>query len=232
MLRKNLGGDSFVMRVKICGIKRIEDAMMAVELGTDAIGLLVGQTHASNDFIDEKMAKEIVERIPPFCSSVLVTHITDIEEVIRMVKYIGVTTIQLHGDCTTNDILSIRKAMNSIKIIKSLHVINQGSIEKGKEYLALSDAILLDTVNFETNQIGGTGKTHDWNISKNLVENYKIPVILAGGLNPENVESAISKVRPFGVDVNSGVKGINGFKDYNKLKMFIKRAKNAAEYGN
>jgi len=80
-------------------------------------------------------------------------------------------------------------------------------------------------MNKGTDQIGGTGITHDWNISKMIVESYKIPIILAGGLNPDNIEEAVNKVKPYAVDVNSGVKGEDGFKDYEKLKKFIQKAK-------
>jgi len=213
------------MKVKICGIKRIEDALKAIEYGADAIGLLVGQTHSSRDFIDEHTAKAIVRQLPPFCSTVLVTHLTNIEEIVKLAEFIGVTTVQLHGNSLPDDILQIKNRVEHIKIVKSLHVINEKSIEEGLKYLSEADAILLDTINIATNQIGGTGLTHDWDLSRQIVDYYKIPAILAGGLNPDNVEKAISKVHPFAVDVNSGVKDPDGFKDYKKLKLFISKAK-------
>lgn len=213
------------MKVKICGIKRIEDALKAVEYGADAIGLLVGQAHASKDFIDKKKAKEIVDGIPPFISTVMVTHMVDVKLIIEFAKYIGVSTLQLHGDSTASHIKIIKKELVNVKIIKSIHVIDKSSIEKEKEYLGFADAILLDSINKATDQIGGTGLIHDWNISKEIVEKCPIPVILAGGLNSDNIEEAVDKVRPYGIDVNSGVKGKDGFKDYQKLKLFIERTK-------
>lgn len=213
------------MRVKICGIKNIKEAKLAISLGSDAIGLLVGQQHASNDFIDGEQAKKIVNELPPFCSTVLVTHLEENEEIIDLAKYIGVSTIQLHGDSSPESAQYIKKRIPNIKLIKSLHVINETSIEYGRKYLDVIDAILLDTINKETGQVGGTGKTHDWHLSKQIVLSYNKPVILAGGLNTDNIVEAIQAVRPFGVDVNSGTKGENGYRDSIKMYNFIKLAK-------
>ncbi len=214
------------MRVKVCGIKSTEDALMAVFYGADAIGLLVGQKHSSTDFIDKEFAKKIVSHLPPFCSSVLVTHLVDNEEIVSLAQFIGVTTIHLHGDSTPDDAQIIREKIPYIKLIKSLHVVNEKSIANGYGYLNAVDAILLDTVNLETDQVGGTGITHDWDLSREIVEKYRKPVFLAGGLNPENVNEAIQAVKPFGVDANSGTKGESGFKSNEKLKAFIHNAKN------
>jgi len=213
------------MKVKICGIKTIEDALKAIEFGADAVGLLVGQKHTSNDFIDKEQAKSIVRALPPFCSSVLVTHLEDNGEIIALAKFVGVTTIQLHGDSTPEDALHIKKELPYIKLTKSLHVIDRNSIELGRKYLKAVDAILLDTVNVSTGQVGGTGITHDWNLSREIVDTYDAPVILAGGLGPDNVKQAVNEVRPFGVDANSGTKGKDGFKDYVKLEAFVRNAK-------
>ncbi len=214
------------MRVKICGIKKIKEAKTAINLGADAVGLLVGQQHASNDFIDEEQAKSIVDELPPFCSSILVTHLEDNEDIIDLARYLGVSTIQLHGNSSPENARYIKRRLSNIKLIKSLHVINEDSIEHGRKYLSVVDAILLDTINKETGQVGGTGITHNWYLSKKIVLSYDKPVILAGGLNPENVAEAIKEVRPFGVDVNSGTKGKDGYRDYIKMKKFIEQAKN------
>jgi phosphoribosylanthranilate isomerase len=214
------------IKVKICGNRRVEDALQAVRLGADAIGLLVGPENASRDFISPIAAQSIASQLPPFCNIVLATPITDVGELIRLANFIGVNTMQLHGESTPEDIVEIRKNLPNIKIIKSLHIIDETSAANVKKYIDVADAILLDSFDKATNQIGGTGKTHNWDISRKIVEEYEIPVILAGGLNPDNVEEAIKFVRPYGVDVNTGTKGEDGFKDYNKLELFIGRAKN------
>lgn len=213
------------VRVKICGNKRLKDALQAIALGADAVGLLVGQVHTSRDFIAPELAQSIVQKLPVFCSSVLVTQIIDVHEIIDLVKFVGANTLQLHGESASDDVAQIKQALPYIKIIKSIHVIDETSIKDGKKYIGIVDGILLDSINKATGQVGGTGKTHDWTISKKIVKEYKIPVILAGGLTPENVEEAINFVRPFAVDVNSGVKNEKGYKDYKKLESFIKNAK-------
>ncbi|MBU4015993.1 phosphoribosylanthranilate isomerase [Patescibacteria group bacterium] len=213
------------VRVKICGNKRVEDALQAVRLGADAIGLLVGREAASRDFVPAELAKTIVGKLPPFVASVLATHITDVKEVLGLAKFIGVNTIQLHGDSIVEEIIEIRKNLPNIKIIKSVHVVDNKSTGAVGKYIGVVDAILLDTINLKTKQIGGTGKTHDWNISRKIVEEYDIPIVLAGGLSPDNVAEAVKFVKPYGVDVNTGTKGKDGFKDYRKLELFIERAK-------
>ncbi|MGE5328340.1 MAG: phosphoribosylanthranilate isomerase [Deltaproteobacteria bacterium] len=210
------------MRVKICGIKRIEDALKAIEFGADAIGLLI-KTQSKNS-IDENTAREIVRTLPPFCSSVMVVITTDIKEIVELSRYIGVTAIQLHGENSPEDILNIKRELPFVKIIKTLHVTNIETINNCKKYFKIADAILLDSTNFSGGAVGGTGLTHDWSISRKIVEESPIPVILAGGLNPENVAEAVKIVEPYGVDVQSGVNGEDGFKDYAKLERFIKKA--------
>jgi phosphoribosylanthranilate isomerase len=217
-----------MIKVKICGIKRLEDALLAVSYGADALGFLLGQKHSSNDFLEKEDAKGIIEKLPPFVSSVLVTHLEKADEIVPLAKYLGVSTIQLHGDTSPEEAKTIKKELHYIKIYKAIHVINEGSIEKGKSYLPFVDAVLPDTINLETDQVGGTGKTHDWNISKKMVEYYDIPLILAGGLNPDNVIDSIKFVKPYAVDANSGTKGVDGYKDKEKLRLFIERAKTAS----
>ena len=213
------------MRVKICGIKSVEDGLKAVEFGADAIGLLVGQEHSSKDFISISLAKEIVSKMPPFISTVLVTHINNAEQIIDMIKEIGVNTVQLHSDIDINGINKVKNNCPNVKVIKLVHIIDENSIEQVKLFTDVSNAILLDTINFATNQVGGTGKTHNWDIDKKIVEETSANIIVAGGLNKNNVKEAVLKIKPFGVDVNSGVQNEFGFKDYDKLKEFIYNAK-------
>lgn len=212
-------------RVKICGVKRVEDALLAHAYGADAIGVLVGQAHASSDFLSPEHAAEIVRALPPFCSSVLVTHVADAEGVSSLLSAVAASCVQLHGESTVEDIRRLRKLFPALKIIKSIHVTGEASVTEAKQFEADADAILLDTLNLQTHQVGGTGKTHDWSVSRRIVEAVRVPVILAGGLHPENIRDAIDAVRPFAVDVNSGTKGSDGFKDAEKLRLFIEGAK-------
>ena len=218
------------MYVKICGIRRHEDALIAAELGVDAIGLLVGQRHNSPDFISVAVAREISRNLPPSVEAVLVTHITEVDEIERLLRQSGITTIQLHSEITADSVANLRARFPDLKIFKSVHVISADSVADPEAFRKVVDGFVLDTINVATDQVGGTGKTHDWSISQKIVTRYpEIPIILAGGLNSENVRSAIEYVHPFGVDVNSGTKAPDGFKDTRKMEEFIVQAKGFAK---
>ena len=217
-----------MFKVKICGIKRVEDAKLAVEAGADAIGLLVGQTHASADFIAPLTVKNIVTFLSPGVIAVLVTHLTDPTAVADLVAVTGVTAVQLHGEISPDAVASLRRSVPSGLLLKSYHVTDEANLDYGDAYADLVDGFVLDTVNPQTGQIGGTGQTHDWSLSRRIVDRYpQVPVILAGGLHPENVAVAITAVGPFGVDVNSGTKGPDGFKAEGKIRAFVNNARKA-----
>jgi len=214
------------MYVKICGVRRQEDALLAAELGADAIGLLVGQKHNSLDFISGTVARDIARALPPSVEAVLVTHIKAIDELERLLQQSEITTIQLHSEIAPSSVEGLRGRIPYLKIFKSVSVISADSVVYPEAFEQLVDGFVLDSINAVTDQVGGTGKTHDWSISRQIVTRYpEIPIILAGGLNSENVRSAIEYVHPFGVDVNSGTKARNGFKDTRKMQEFIVQAK-------
>jgi len=220
------------MYVKICGIRRHEDALIAAELGADAIGLLVGQRHNSPDFISAAVAREISRTLPPSVEAVLVTHITEVDEIERLLRQSGITAVQLHSEITADSVANLRTRFPDLKVFKSVHVISAESVRYPEGFSKVVDGFVLDTINVATDQVGGTGKTHDWSISQKIVTRYpEIPIILAGGLNSENVRSAIEYVHPFGVDVNSGTKGSDGFKDARKMREFILEAKRSDATG-
>ena len=207
------------MYVKICGVRRQEDALLAAELGADAIGLLVGQKHNSPDFISATVARDISRALPPSVEAVLVTHIEDVDELERLLQQSEITTIQLHSEIAPSSVERLRGRLPHLKIFKSVSVISADSVVYPEAFEQLVDGFVLDSVNVATDQVGGTGKTHDWSVSREIVMRYPdIPIILAGGLNSENVRSAIERVRPFGVDVNSGTKAADGFKDPRKME--------------
>ena len=214
------------MYVKICGIRRQEDALIATELGADAIGLLVGQKHNSPDFVSATVARDISRALPPSVEAVLVTHVEDVDELERLLQQSEITTIQLHSEIAPSSVERLRGRLPHLKIFKSVSVISADSVAYPEAFTELVDGLVLDSVNVATNQVGGTGKTHDWSVSRQIVMRYpEVPIILAGGLNSENVRSAIEQVRPFGVDVNSGTKAADGFKDPRKMEAFIAQAK-------
>lgn len=212
-----------MVRVKICGITSFEEARMAISCGADAVGFLVGLNYPTDDEIDTLAAEEIIASLPPFVSSVLVTHRKELDWVVDTCRRLGCSTIQLHGDFAIEQIPLLRSKVPYARIIKAVHVVDSNSVTVAARVAPLVDAVLLDTKT--QTRIGGTGITHDWSISAKIAMEIARPVILAGGLNPENVSDAIVKVEPFAVDVNSGVENADGSKSPDKIKAFIRSAK-------
>ena len=215
-----------MVKVKICANKSIEDASMSIDAGADIIGILVGQVHTSNDFVDKETAKEIADFAKEKCDISLVTHLTDAVEIIELSKYIGNNVIQLHSDIVEDEVEKIVKELPDVKLVRLIHISSEGEICSDYKSMKYADYYLLDSFNLNTNQVGGTGLTHDWNKSRELIEKLDKPTFLAGGLNPDNVKQAIEIVRPYGVDVNSGCKNSEGRKDREKVREFVFNAKN------
>lgn len=214
-----------MVKVKICANKSIEDAKMSLEAGADIIGILVGQEHNSNDFVDRNKAKEINKFVNNKCDVSLVTHLTNADKIIELTKFIGNNIIQLHSDIEENEVEKIVKELPYIQLVRLIHISDEGKICTDYKNMKYVDFYLLDSFNFKTNQVGGTGLTHDWNKSRELIKLLDKPTFLAGGLNPDNVETAIRLVEPYGVDVNSGCKNGSGEKDKDKVKKFVFNAK-------
>ena len=211
------------MRVKICGLAKVEDVLVAVEAGVDAIGCLVGLNYAAADQVTPATARALFSVLPPFVTRVLVTHRTKLGEVADLIRETGATAVQLHGDFPLVAIPALREAVSHVSIIKSVHVTGDEAIAAASAAARVADAVLLDSK--VRGRIGGTGKTHDWSISARIVASLAKPVILAGGLNPDNVKEAIARVRPYGVDANSGTRTTPGSKDHAKIRAFVANAR-------
>ncbi|HEY1111259.1 MAG TPA: phosphoribosylanthranilate isomerase [Opitutaceae bacterium] len=213
------------IRVKICGVKRVEDMRIAAAAGADAIGLLVGQRHPSGDFISVELAARIAAACPPFVTPVIVTHVEDVGGIHALASGAGVSTIQVHSDLSPAGVRALRE-LGRYRLLKAYHVTGQESLAYGEAYRGIVDGFVLDSLNAATGQVGGTGLTHDWALSRAIVERYPdVPVILAGGLKPENVAAAAAQVRPYGVDVNSGTKGSDGWKNKARCEAFVREAR-------
>ncbi|MCD1295834.1 phosphoribosylanthranilate isomerase [Methanocella sp. CWC-04] len=197
--------------------------MTSINAGVDAIGFLVGITHEAEDRIEIISAKKIISSLPPFITSVAVTHLQDPYEIIDIMEDTGANAIQIQNDVTPETIETIKERSTGQKIIKCIHVTGPDCIENAMIFDTVADALILDSRT--PGRLGGTGNVHDWNISKEIVKKVKSPVILAGGLNPENVKEAIEKVHPYAVDANSGLENKNGYKDIIKVRDFVKTAK-------
>ena len=212
-----------VTHTKVCGMTRLDDIRVAVEAGVDAIGCLVGLDYEVPDRIEADAARVLFASVPPSVARVLVTHRTTIEEVTELVREAGATAVQLHGAFPLDAIPELRRHQPHVSIVRCTHVVDEASLEQALRAAEVADRVLLDSRT--ANRIGGTGRTHDWSISARIVERSPKPVILAGGLTPENVGEAIARVRPWGVDVNSGVRGPDGLKSHARIRAFVAAAK-------
>ena len=201
-------------RVKICGITNIEDAVAAAEYGADAIGFVFQPK--SPRAITPETAKNIVSALPPFITTIGVFVNESKLEIERIIRYVGLNIVQLHGN-EPPDACQLNR-----KVIKAIRVKDLTDLEPLKRYDV--SAFLLDT--YSPHTMGGTGQIFNWDIA---VEAKKFGrIILAGGLNHENIEEAIKWVRPYGIDVATGVESNKkGEKDHKKLKLFIEKAREA-----
>ena len=209
-------------RIKICCISSLPEAKLAIEYGADALGL-VGKMPGGPGPIPDWLIAEIVKTIHPPIASFLLTSEQSSEEIIYHVKRVDTNTVQIVDELTTGTYQDIRTALPHLKIVQVIHVTGEESIDEAVRLFPNVDALLLDSGNPKTaiKTLGGTGDVHNWDLSREIVKAVDIPVFLAGGLHANNVRQAIETVRPFAVDICSGVR-TEGRLDPNKLQAFIK----------
>ena len=203
-----------MVKVKICGITNVADALKAVELGADALGFVLAESPRK---ITLDKLKEISFSIPPLVSRVGVLVNEDISLAKSLLEEGVLDYVQLHGD----EDLKYCQRLPLRKVIKAVRLQNRDDIENLKSFKEVG-AILIDS--FVEGQRGGTGKVADWSLALEA-KKIGLPLILSGGLNIDNVREAISRVRPYAVDVSSGVEKSPGRKDYQLMEIFIRRAK-------
>jgi len=200
---------------------------MAVRAGASAVGL-VSRMPSGPGPIPESRIRDIARTVPPGVDTFLLTCETTAEPIIAQQKYCGTNTLQLVDEVAPGVHSALRDALRGIRIVQVIHVRDDGAVAEARRVAAQVDAILLDSGNpsLATKELGGTGRAHDWAVSRKIRDAVRVPVYLAGGLNPENVGKAIAQVQPFGVDVCSGLR-TDGRLDPTKLERFM-RAVNAA----
>lgn len=208
-------------RVKICCIASVEEADLAIKYGASALGLVSEMPSGPGGISLEEIA-EIVQKIPPPIATFLLTCKQTVEEIVAQHRQCLTNTIQICDTLLFENYDKLKAALPSVKIVQVVHVADENSIEVAMKIAEKIDAILLDSGNqtLIIKELGGTGRTHDWTISRKIVDAVKIPVFLAGGLQAGNVVEAIQKVRPFGLDLCSGVR-TNGKLDEAKLARFF-----------
>ena len=208
-------------RIKICCISSQDEARLAIAQGADALGLVAQMPSGPGIIADEQIAT-IARTIPPPVASFLLTSEQSATRIIDHVRRVRTSTVQIVDELTEGAYREIREALPYCRLVQVIHVRGEESIEQALSVQDEVDALLLDSGNpgAPTRILGGTGKTHNWEISRRLVGQVRIPVFLAGGLHAGNVQEAIGTVQPFGVDVCSGVR-TNGQLDPMKLVSFV-----------
>ena len=219
-------------RVKICCIADRHEAMLAIKHGASAVGL-VAEMPSGPGVIADSQIKEICRHTPPPVSSFLLTSRTESGQIADHIRITGANTIQIVDKLTNGTYEHIRLACPGVNIVQVIHVLGEESIEEALSVAPYVDAVLLDSGNpsLEVKELGGTGRTHNWKLSRTIRERLSIPIFLAGGLTPDNVRDAIKQVGPFGLDVCSGVR-TDGKLDELKLKAFMKAVKNRSVLAN
>ncbi|MEV6275368.1 phosphoribosylanthranilate isomerase [Nocardia sp. NPDC051832] len=215
------------IRAKICGIRSESDLRIAVESGADAVGFISGVTHFSEDALSAEEAVRLAGLTPPFVDRVLVTHLEEAAAILELADRVGADTIQVHGLVDGATVRQVKQEARGRRVIKAVHVTGPEALYVAREVAVDCDAVLLDSRTED--RLGGTGQTHDWAISAQIVADLRCPVILAGGLAPGNVGAAISVVAPFAVDVNSGVEDEGGGKHPDACAAFVRAAHLGAE---
>jgi len=201
----------------------MEEAWMAIDAGASAVGLVSAMPSGPGP-IPEDLIAEIAATIPPGVSSFLLTCLQDAASIIDQQRRLGVNTIQICDRLTHGSYQDLREALPGISLVQVIHVTGPEAVDEAIEVAPQVDAILLDSGNqlLAIKELGGTGRTHDWTLSRKIREAIEVPLFLAGGLNPSNVAAAIREVQPFGIDVCSGLR-TNGNLDREKLEAFFDR---------
>lgn len=195
---------------------------MAIDAGANAIGLVSAMPSGPGP-IPEDLIAEIAATVPPGVSSFLLTSLQDAASIIDQQRRLRVNTIQIVDRLTSGTYQEIHDALPGIKLVQVIHVTGPESVDEAISVASQVDAILLDSGNqsLAIKELGGTGRTHDWTLSRKIRESIEVPLFLAGGLNPTNVDRAIREVQPFGIDVCSGLR-TEGALDPQKLVRFIR----------
>jgi len=208
-------------RVKVCCISSVEEMRVAVECGASAVGL-VSAMPSGPGVITEELIAEIAARVPPPVATFLLTCKQDAAAIVEQQRRCRTNTLQLCDRVPAEVYAGLRAELPGVSLVQVVHVGGEEAFDEALAAARHADALLLDSGNqsLAVKELGGTGRTHDWRVSRRIVEASPVPVFLAGGLKPENVAEAVSTVGPFGLDVCSGVR-TEGRLDVEKLRRFF-----------
>ena len=210
-------------RIKICCIQSIEEARIAIKSGASALGLVAKMPSGPGPIGDE-LIMTIADAVPPPIATFLLTSETSIGEVVKHHQRTLTNAIQLVDLLADGTYAELKDALPAVKVIQVIHVIDENSVELACRISESVDALLLDSgnPNLAVKELGGTGRVHNWKLSRKIRDAAKCPLFLAGGLKPDNVRQALEEVKPFGVDVCNGVR-TDGFLDRRKLEKFVEQ---------
>ncbi len=215
------------MIIQIYAFTDVKTAVTAVEMGVDHVGFVAGKYDQVPAELSFKEAHEIVKALPPQTAPVALTMAVDLDEIMRMVEAVQPHIVHISSDVDLVNVEMMRELHERLdgqaRLMKAIPVENEASIAVAKAYAAVSDILLLDTKHADFPGVGATGLTHDWSVSRRIVETAGIPVIMAGGLTPENVGAAMQEIQPWAVDSNTStnVEGSNVDKDLTRIRAFV-----------
>ena len=211
-----------MVKVKVCCISTVAEAELAIARGADALGL-VSHMPSGPGVIDETLITEIAAAVPPPIATFLLTSLDHVDAIIAQQRRCRTNTLQLVDALPPGSHAELRRALPGVGLVQVIHVRDEGSFDQARCIAPDVDALLLDSGNpgLATKELGGTGRVHNWDISRQIVDAVAVPVFLAGGLNSENVAAALTAVRPFGVDVCSGLRTDDAL-DAVKLTSFVR----------
>lgn len=216
------------MIIQIYAFTDVDTALKAAEFGVNHIGFVAGKYGEVPAELTFREAREIAAALPPQATAVALTMATEVDEILRMVEQVHPHIVHISSDLDDVDVETMRELRSrldkNVRLMKAIPVEDETSVQIAQQYAAVSDLLLLDTKRSGFPGVGATGFTHDWSISKQIVETAGVPVILAGGLTPQNVAAAIAITHPWGVDSNTStnVPGSNTDKDLQRIADFVK----------
>ncbi len=215
-------------KIQIAGVSSLDEAMFCAQNGVDALGFTLEIPGGIHDGLTWDKAAYIIQRLPRTILAVVITYLKSFKDISRLVEAAHPHAVQFHGGIEEDLIAVFKRKYSTIKTIGRVTVSGEDSITQAAYFRApLWDAIILDSIDPFTGRFGATGVTHDWSLSSKIVKVASVPVILAGGLNPDNVAEAILTVTPAGVDTHTGIENSDGSRNMVKVKTFAQEALDA-----
>ena len=220
-------------RIQVAGVSTLEEALFCNTVGVDAIGFTLGLLEGPHNGLTPEKAGMIISQLPTGLLPVVITYVNSADAACELAKTTQAAAMQFHGGIFAKELVLFRKICPDVRTIGHVTVVGENSIAESASFKSpLWDAIILDSLDPRTGRKGATGLTHDWSLSAQIVKTAALPVILAGGLNPDNVAEAIRRVQPHGVDAHTGLEDNDGTRNFEKIKAFAQAALKAFKKSN